>query len=659
VIEIVTIETPSLGDRTYLATDGASALVIDPQRDTGRVLAVAAARGVAVTHVFETHIHNDYVSGGLALARQCGAAYHVNAADAVAFSRAGISDGDTIAVGPSMRVRVIATPGHTFTHLAYALEDAATGEVTAVFSGGSLLHGSTGRPDLLGPEHTRTLAAAQHASARRLARTLPDGATVYPTHGFGSFCASGSAGPAGSTVGEEKRSNPALTLGEESYVTAMVEGLDAYPAYYAHMAAANAAGPDAPDPAPPARVSAGELGWRISTGEWVADLRDRRAFAAGHIPGSFSFEYGDSFATYLGWLIPWGTSLTLVGETGRQIAAAQRDLTRIGIDHLAAAAIASSAGWPAARRLATYPVSDFPGLAAARDRQDLTVLDVRRASERARGYIAGSVHVPLHELPGRLRQLPRGPLWVHCQAGYRASIAASLLHAAGHAVTAVDDDFGRAAGAGLPVAGPSGRTSAAALWSRLDPGGQMRGGQLRAGQLKPAVQGLTAGVLGFQEEQPAGRAGRAEFHQYRLEEQVSGQGVLPVPAEHQRDGGDAGQRAAGDPVQEELEQAGIGGLVGGAGHDGQITGLDRGREVGHAGVRPVQQRSAKIGEIDAQVSGPAGQSLGDEVRGLVGPGTWLRVTDHDDDAHRRLHSPARATARWHSGMCASLSPFLQ
>ena len=439
--------------------------MIDPQRDIGRVLAVAAARGVEVTHVFETHIHNNYVSGGLALARQSGAAYHVNAADAVAFSRVGIGDGDTIAVGRSIRVRVIATPGHTFTHLAYALEDAATGEVTAVFTGGSLLHGSTGRPDLLGPEHTLTLAAAQHASARRLTRMLPDQATVYPTHGFGSFCAASAAGPADSTIGEEKRSNPALTLGEDGYVTALVEGLDAYPAYYAHMAAANAAGPDAPDPAPPARVTAGELGWRISAGEWVADLRDRRAFAAGHIPGSFSFEYGDSFATYLGWLIPWGTSLTLVGETGRQIAAAQRDLARIGIDHLAAAAIASSAGWPAAPRLATYPVSDFPGLAAALDRQDLTVLDVRRASERARGHIAGSVHVPLHELSSSLRQLPRGPLWVHCQAGYRASIAASLLHAAGHAVIAVDDDFGRAAGAGLAVAGPTGRTSAAALAS--------------------------------------------------------------------------------------------------------------------------------------------------------------------------------------------------
>jgi hydroxyacylglutathione hydrolase len=460
VIEVVTIETPSLGDRTYLATDGASALVIDAQRDIDRVLAVAAARGVAVTHVFETHIHNDYVSGGLALARRSGAAYHVNAADTVAFDRVGIGDGDTIDVGPSIRVRVIATPGHTFTHLAYALEDAATGEVAAVFTGGCLLYGSAGRPDLLGAEHTHTLAAAQHASARRLARALPDRTPVCPTHGFGSFCAATTAQTAASTIGDEKRSNPALTLDRDSYVAALVAGLDAYPAYYAHMAAANAAGPQAPGLAPPARMSAGELGRRIAAGEWVVDLRHRRAFAAGHLPGSFSFEYSGSFATYLGWLIPWDTPLTLIGETGRQIAAAQRDLARIGIDHLAGAAITSSGGWPSAPFLGSYPVSDYPGLVAVRDRQDLAVLDVRRQPERVRGHIAGSVHVPLHELPGRLHDLPDRPLWVHCQGGYRASIAASLLQAAGHPVTAVDDDFARAAAAGLTIAGAPRRPAA-------------------------------------------------------------------------------------------------------------------------------------------------------------------------------------------------------
>jgi hydroxyacylglutathione hydrolase len=455
MIEIVAIDTPSLGDRTYLATDGTSALVVDPQRDIDRVLAAAAARGVAVTHVFETHIHNDYVSGGLALARWSGAAYHVNAADQVAFDRVGISDGDTVAVGEQMRVRVIATPGHTFTHLAYALEDVTTGQAVAVFTGGSLLYGSTGRPDLLGPEHTLRLAAAQSASARRLALTLPDPAAVCPTHGFGSFCAASPAvtGSVASTIGDEKRSNPALILSCASYVTRLVAGLDAYPAYYAHMAAANAAGPGHPDQALPAPVSATDLVRRIAGGEWVVDLRHRRAFAAGHLPGSFSFEYGDSFATYLGWLIPWGTPLTLVGETEGQIAAAQRDLARIGIDRLAGAALAGSGDWPGPRPLAAYPVGGYRDLAAARRGRRAAVIDVRRRTEREAGHIEGSVHIPLHELRGRLAELPPGPLWVHCQSGYRASAAASLLQAAGYAVTAVDDNFSLAADAGLAVTG--------------------------------------------------------------------------------------------------------------------------------------------------------------------------------------------------------------
>ena len=168
---------------------------------------------------------------------------------------------------------------------------------------------------------------------------------------------------------------------------------------------------------------------------------------------SYSFEYGDSFASYLGWLIPWGAPLTLVGETEGQIAAAQRDLARIGIDRLAGAAVAGSGDWPGPRSLAAYPVSGYRDLAAACRGQRATVIDVRRRTEREAGHIDGSVHIPLHELRGRLAELPHRPLWVYCQGGYRASIAASLLQAAGYAVTAVDENFSRAADAGLPITG--------------------------------------------------------------------------------------------------------------------------------------------------------------------------------------------------------------
>ena len=458
MVEILTIQTPSLGDRSYLVTDGTVAFVVDPQRDIDRVLALANGRGITITHVFETHIHNDYVTGGLALARATGAAYHVNAADALGFDRVEIVDGDVLSVGASMQVRVIATPGHTFTHLAYALQEAATGEVVGVFSGGSLLHGSAGRPDLLGAEHAPALAAAQRRSLRRLAAQLPDQAAVYPTHGFGSFCSATAASAAsaagavgGSTIGQERRVNPALTLDEDSYVASMLAGLDAYPAYYAQMGPANAAGPAAPPLAAPAVSGAAQIRRRLAAGEWVVDLRHRRAFAAGHLPGSLSFEYGDSLVANLGWLLPPGTALTLIGYSPDQVADAQRDLARIGIDRIAGMAGPPSE-WPdGAPRLASYPVSDFDDLSAVLREQPVVVLDVRRRLEWSGGHIEGALHVPLHQLPGRLPDLPPGPIWVHCQAGYRASVAASLLHAAGRTVTAIDDDFGRAAHTGLPL----------------------------------------------------------------------------------------------------------------------------------------------------------------------------------------------------------------
>src|SRR5712664_3225656 len=147
MIEILQVDTPSLGDRSYLATDGTVALVVDPQRDIDRVLALAGERGVRITHVLETHLHNDYLTGGLALARATGATYHVSAADQVAFDRVPVSDGDVLEITPSARVHVLATPGHTFTHLAYVLAGAG-GDPVAVFTGGSLLFGATGRTDL-------------------------------------------------------------------------------------------------------------------------------------------------------------------------------------------------------------------------------------------------------------------------------------------------------------------------------------------------------------------------------------------------------------------------------------------------------------------------------------------------------------------------------
>ena len=320
-LEIQAIDTPTLGDRSYLAHDGKVALVIDPQRDIDRVLTLAAARGVRVTHVFEN-----------------------------------------------------------------------------------------------------------------------------------GFCAATPSGAASSsTIGRERRVNPALTLGEQRYVRELLAGLDAYPAYYAHMGPANAAGPAGPDLSPPHRADAGELQRRIGAGEWVVDLRARRAFAAGHLAGKLSFGLDGSLATYLGWLIPWGTPLTLLGQTPEQVAQAQRELARIGIDHPAAMAAGDPAQWSGGRPLRRFPVAGFSDLEAARHHRPLMIVDVRRDLEWADSHIDGAIHLPLHELPGRLTEVPDGELWVYCRTGYRSVMAASMLEAAGRTVVAIDDDYDQAAAAGLPT----------------------------------------------------------------------------------------------------------------------------------------------------------------------------------------------------------------
>jgi glyoxylase-like metal-dependent hydrolase (beta-lactamase superfamily II)/rhodanese-related sulfurtransferase len=442
------IETPTLGDRSYLVHDGTAAFVVDPQRDVDRVLSVLDREGVRLTDVFETHIHNDYLTGGLVLARETGAAYHVNAADRVGFDREPVADGDTVPVG-DLRVTALATPGHTFTHLSYALA-ADGGEAAAVFTGGSLLFGSTGRPDLMGAEHTGELARLQHASARRLAAELGDDVRVLPTHGFGSFCSSTQSDATESTIGRERRTNPVLRQDADVWVAELLAALDVWPRYYVNMAPGNAAGPGPVSLEPPQHAGPAELRRRLDAGEWVVDLRTRRAFAAGHAPRTLNFGLDGSFATYLGWLIPWGTPLTLLAESPDQLAEAQRELVRIGIDRPAAAATGGPEAW-SDEPLAGFATASFTDLAGARADRPLVVLDVRRTSEYDDAHLAGSVNVPLHELPDRVHEVPDGETWVHCKSGYRASIAGSLLAAAGRLPVVVDDDFDNAAGAGLPV----------------------------------------------------------------------------------------------------------------------------------------------------------------------------------------------------------------
>jgi glyoxylase-like metal-dependent hydrolase (beta-lactamase superfamily II) len=463
--DVVTIATPGLGDRSYLVHDGSHGVVVDAQRDIGRFLAAADDAGVRITHVVETHIHNDYVTGGYALARETGAAYLVAASEEVGFDRTPARDGEPFGAG-TLTVTPVHTPGHTPGHMSYVLAE-GTGEPFAVFTGGSMLFGAVGRTDLVSPDQTDHLTRAQYRSVRRLAGELPDEAAVYPTHGFGSFCSATPTSGDSSTIGRERLANAALRLADEdTFVKELLAGLTAYPAYYAHMGPANRGGPAAPDLAAPAPASPAGLRQRIEAGEWVVDLRSRRAFASLHVAGTVSVELGDPFATYLGWVLPWGAPLTLVGESPEQVARAQLQLARIGIDPVPAAAtgpVTELAGG----RTGSYPVTDFPGLATAlapggpawasggpawaSGRPGLVVLDVRRPDEWQAGHLAGALHIPFWELAGRAGEVPPGQVWVHCASGFRASIGASVLDRAGRDVVHVDDDWERAAEAGLPV----------------------------------------------------------------------------------------------------------------------------------------------------------------------------------------------------------------
>ena len=441
------IDTSSLGDRSYLVDHGGIAVVIDPQRDIDRVLTLAEQRGATITHVLETHIHNDYVTGGLELSRTVGAEYVVPVGDDVGYERRPVRDGDVVDAGP-IRLQVMHTPGHTHHHVSYVLRDEA-GTVHGVFTGGSMLHGTTGRTDLLGAEHTQALTHAQYRSIRRLADELPSETQVYPTHGFGSFCSATPASGKASTIADEMLSNPALTDDEQKYVDDLLAGLSDYPAYYEHMGVINAAGPAPVDLSLPERVDPVELLRRIDAGQWVVDLRSRTAFAAGHLAGSRGFELSDSFVTYLGWLYEWGEPLTLIGEDTDQILKARRELVRIGVDGVDGAAVGDVDTLRAGTQLRTYRVASFTDLADALGRPEVVVVDVRQSQEFDGGHIPGAVNIPLHELASRMGEVPQGEVWVHCASGYRSSIAASLIDRTGRRVVLIDDEYQKAEELGL------------------------------------------------------------------------------------------------------------------------------------------------------------------------------------------------------------------
>jgi len=434
--------TPGLGDNSYLVRSGQEAVLVDPQRDIWRFLQVAEKQGLSVPHVLETHVHNDYLSGALAIQAMTGAEIGAPAKGNYAFPHRRLAEGDELRVG-GLRLVAIETPGHTPEHLSYLVFEDTARTPAAVFTGGSLIVGSAGRTDILGEAQTEELTRAQFSSVRRLGQ-LADEVQVLPTHGAGSFCVSTVPALARtSTVGAERMRNPALLApDEESFLRQQLTGLLAFPSYYRYMAPINRKGPTVmrslPEiPAlPPVDVD------RLTReGAWIVDARDRLDFARGHIPGAVNIELNNTFASYVGWVISFGSEIVLVlpDESAQEEAVTQ--LLRIGYDRLTGYLAGGVDAWRSdGRPVKSYPVADIDDLCqACLSGHPMKILDVRQQREWDQGHIPEkSVHVFLGDLPQHLDELPRDKeLWTICASGYRAAMAASLLDRVGMRVRLV------------------------------------------------------------------------------------------------------------------------------------------------------------------------------------------------------------------------------
>ena len=442
--------------------------LIDPRRDIDIYLAAARARGLRISHVIETHLHNDYVSGGRELAATTGAEHLIGAGAELGYRHHPLRHGEAVAVG-GLRFEVLDTPGHTPEHVAYTVADLSrAAEPVVMFSGGSLLVGAVGRTDLLGAEHARPYAEAMFHSLHDQILRHEDFVGVFPTHGAGSLCSTGIGSTASSTIGFERRFNPLLQPADvDEFARLLLAGQPAVPRYFARMRSINQAGPrilgSIPGPVP---VSLLELHHLQTVGAVLVDLRPPDAFARGHIPGSLSIPAGPSFGTWLGWVVDLDLPVVFVlpgrggARTGVNHATwddAIRQALRIGHESVAGYLDGGLDSWVKEGRpvelngrlsvVALARALEHGGGAAP------LVIDVRQPSEFAEGHLAGAWHIGAGDLPGRLADLPHDrPIATMCASGYRASVAASLLDAAGFTnVSSVAGGVDAWAERGLPL----------------------------------------------------------------------------------------------------------------------------------------------------------------------------------------------------------------
>ncbi len=436
----------NLAQTSYLIGCGltGAAVVIDPNRDIEQYVRVAEAERVTITHVTETHIHADFVSGARELATRTGATLYLSdegdAAWKYAFAAEDaailLRDGDQVKVG-NILLDVVHTPGHTPEHLCFLVTDtAAADQPIAIVTGDFVFVGDVGRPDLL--ERAAGMGGTMEQAARTLYASLqrftqyPDWLQIWPGHGAGSACGKGLSAVPHSTVGYERRFNWAFGVpDEEEFVRMVLADQPEPPRYFAEMKRINKEGPRRlggvrrPERLPDARLPN-----LLDTGALVVDTRNAADFAAGHVPGTINIPLNQSFTTWAGWLIPFDRDFYLIvddrGADG--VDEAIRDLAMIGLDRVAG----YFGGEVRGRMLATIPQSSALELAERMRQGDVHVLDVRGQAEWKSGHVPGVPNIPVGYLTDRLDQIPRDkPVVVHCQSGARSAIAASLLRANG------------------------------------------------------------------------------------------------------------------------------------------------------------------------------------------------------------------------------------
>lgn len=434
----------SLGNTSYLVSAGDGvAFSVDPRRDVDEHLELADRLGVRIAAVLETHLHADFVSGALELRASTGATIYGATLARLDFAHSPITGGDRIEVG-GIRVEALATPGHTAEHLAYLVTIGGTG---VLFSGGSLIVGGAARTDLSGAERTAELAWAQYTTLRRLAE-LPTSTILCPTHGGGSFCSTGRQKAGTSTIGRERETNPLLRVPDAAaFVEQLSAGLGSYPTYFNHLREVNRLGPQrVGDLNPVPRLPAQQVREIMDRGAWLIDARPAATWADAHPQGAVSIELRPAFASWLGWVVPFGADVVLLLERA-QLDEALRLARRIGYDAIS--------GWTTFEdwRDAGLPVASVERVgaqeAAERTGRGATLLDVRQRAEHAAARLPGSTSIELGDIiAGKTPDAE--DVIAYCGHGERSATAASLLERRGLRVANLDGGTSAWRDAGLP-----------------------------------------------------------------------------------------------------------------------------------------------------------------------------------------------------------------